>query len=49
MTFGLLVSLSITFTLLPTVLNILSNQNTILHENEKKSKITTFLSKVAQK
>jgi predicted RND superfamily exporter protein len=47
MTFGLLVSFSITFTLLPTVLNILSNQNTIF-QNEKKSKITTFLSKVAQ-
>jgi len=48
MTVGLLVSLSITFTLLPVVLNILSKENTS-YKDEKKSKITTFLSKVSQK
>jgi len=48
MTVGLLVSLSITFTLLPAVLNILSKENKN-YKDEKKSKITSFLSKVAQK
>ena len=48
MTVGLLVSLSITFTLLPAILNILSKENASVKE-EKKSKITSFLSKVAQK
>jgi len=48
MTLGLLVSLSITFTLLPAILNILTKENTI-YKDEKKSKITSFLSKVAQK
>jgi len=48
MTVGLLVSLSITFTLLPAVLNILSGGNQSL-KNEKKSKITSFLSNVSQK
>ena len=48
MTVGLLVSLSITFTLLPVILNILSKKNAN-YKNEKKSKITSFLSKVAQK
>jgi len=48
MTVGLLVSLSITFTLLPAVLNILSKENIDLKE-EKKSKITSFLSQVSQK
>jgi len=48
MTVGLLVSLSITFTLLPAILNILSNEN-VNYKDEKKSIITSFLSKVAQK
>jgi len=48
MTVGLLVSLSITFTLLPAVLNILTKENTN-YKNEKKSKITSFLSRVSQK
>ncbi len=48
MTVGLLVSLSITFTLLPAILIILSKENTI-YKDEKKSKITSFLSKIAQK
>ena len=48
MTVGLLVSMSITFTLLPVILNILSKKN-VNYKNEKKSKITSFLSKFAQK
>ena len=48
MTVGLLVSLSITFTLLPSILNVLGEKNTNF-EGEKKSKITSALSKVAQK
>ena len=47
MTVGLLISLSITFTLLPAILNILSKENTN-YRDEKKSIITSFLSKVAQ-
>jgi len=48
MTVGLLVSLTITFTLLPAILNILSKENTN-YKDAKKSKITLFLSKVSQK
>jgi len=48
MTVGLLVSLSITFTLLPSILNILSKENKNFRD-EQKSKITSFLSKIAQK
>ena len=48
MTVGLLVSMSVTFTLLPSVLNILSKKN-VNYRDQKKSKITSFLSKVAQK
>jgi len=48
MTVGLIVSLSITFTLLPAILNILSKEKAEYKE-EKKSVITSFLSKVAQK
>jgi len=47
MTVGLLVSLSITFTLLPAILNILSKENKN-YKDEQKSIITSFLSKVAQ-
>ena len=47
MTVGLIVSLSVTFTLLPSILNILSKEN-MNFKNEQKSKITNFLSKVAQ-
>ena len=47
MTLGLLVSLTITFTLLPAILNLLS-RNSSNYKSEKKSKITNFLSKVAQ-
>ena len=48
MTLGLLVSLSITFTLLPVVLNILSKENKN-YRDDQKSKITSLLSKIAQK
>ncbi len=48
MTVGLIVSLTVTFTLLPAILNILSKENAN-YKSEKKSKITSFLSKVAQK
>jgi len=48
MTLGLLVSLTITFTLLPAVLSLLS-KNVSKFKSEEKSKITSFLSKVAQK
>ena len=48
MTVGLLVSLSITFTLLPAILNIFGKE-TVNYQAEKKSIITSFLSKVAQK
>ena len=48
MTVGLLVSLSITFTLLPAILNILSKENAN-YRDTKKSVITSFLSKVTQK
>ena len=47
MTLGLLVSLVVTFTLLPVVLSIFSKENANYRE-EKKSKITSFLSLVAQ-
>ena len=48
MTVGLLVSMLVTFTLLPSILNILSDNNRNFKE-QKKSLITTFLSRVAQK
>jgi len=48
MTLGLLISLFITFSLLPAILNILSKKNTHF-QDEKKSKITSFLSNVAKK
>ena len=48
MTVGLLVSLTITFTLLPSILNILSRDNKN-YKDDKKSKITSFLSKIAQR
>jgi uncharacterized protein len=48
MTLGLIVSLTITFTLLPVVLNLLG-KNTLSYKDEKKSKITTFLSNFSQK
>jgi len=47
MTVGLLVSMFTTFTLLPSILNVLIKKN-INYRNEKKSKITSFLSKIAK-
>ena len=48
MTVGLIVSMTVTFTLLPSILNIISKNN-VNYSDQKKSKITSFLSKVAQK
>jgi uncharacterized protein len=48
MTVGLLVSFFVTFTLLPSILNILSNENEN-YKNDRKSKLTSFLSKVTQR
>jgi uncharacterized protein len=48
MTVGLLVSLIITFTLLPATLSLLSKNN-LKYRDEGKSKITSFLSLVARK
>ena len=48
MTLGLLVSLTVTFTLLPAILNLIPN-STAAYKSEGKSKITTLLSKVAQR
>ena len=48
MTVGLLVSISVTFTLLPSILNILSKEN-MNYKEQKKSKITTYLGMIAQK
>ena len=48
MTVGLLVSMSVTFTLLPVTLNIL-NYNNVSDQREKKSIITSFLSDFSQK
>jgi len=47
MTLGLIVSLTVTFTLLPAVLNILNKGSSTIQEEEK-SKITFFFSQVAQ-
>ncbi len=48
MTLGLLVSFFVTFTLLPSILNVLNKQN-LIFKDTKESKITSFLSRVAQK
>ena len=48
MTVGLIVSMFVTFTLLPSVLNILSKKN-FSYRDQKKSKITSFLAKVSKK
>ena len=46
MTFGLITSFIITFTLLPTLLSFVSNNNVNL-KNDSKSKITSFFSKIS--
>ena len=46
MTFGLIVSFTVTFALLPTLLNFVPSKNISLRE-EKNSKITSFLAKLA--
>ena len=46
MTFGLIASFTVTFTLLPTLLNFISNNNVKIKENNE-SKITFFFSEVS--
>jgi uncharacterized protein len=46
MTFGLITSFIITFSLLPTLLNIIPNNNVKIKENDK-SKITSFFEKIS--
>ena len=48
MTLGLITSFIITFTLLPTTLNFVT-ENTLIIKDESKSKITSSLSKISQK
>ena len=48
MTFGLITSFTITFTLLPATLNFIT-KNTLTIKDEGKSKITSILSEIAQK
>ncbi len=48
MTLGLITSFIITFTLLPTTLNFIT-ENTLIIKDESKSKITSTLSKISQK
>ncbi len=48
MTFGLIISFTITFTLLPATLNFIT-KNTLIIKDEGKSKITNTLSKISQK
>ena len=47
MTFGLITSFIITFTLLPTLLNFMSNNNISIKKEDEGSKITTFLGKIS--
>tara|TARA_A100001015_G_scaffold306963_1_gene402094 strand:+ start:473 stop:2947 length:2475 start_codon:yes stop_codon:yes gene_type:complete len=49
MTLGLIVSLIITFLLLPSLLNIFSKENEINIKNSEKSLITSFLAKIAKR
>ncbi len=49
MTLGLLISLIITFTLLPTLLNIFANENEIEVKNKDKSFITSMLGSIAKR
>ncbi len=49
MTLGLLISLIVTFTLLPSLLNIFTNENEIDVKNKDKSFITSILGSIAKK
>ena len=49
MTLGLIVSLIVTFMLLPTLLNIFSSENDINIKNSENSMITSFLGSIAKK
>jgi len=44
MTLGLIVSITVTFTLIPALLNLFSTSNDSINQNEEKSKITNALS-----
>ena len=44
MTLGLVVSITVTFTLIPALLNLFSNSNDSINQNDEKSKITNALS-----
>ena len=44
MTLGLVVSITVTFTLIPALLNLFSTSNDTINQNEEKSKITNALS-----
>ena len=44
MTLGLIVSITVTFTLIPSLLNLFSDPNDSINQNEEKSKITNALS-----
>jgi predicted RND superfamily exporter protein len=44
MTLGLIVSITVTFTLIPALLNLFSSSEDLINENEEKSKITNALS-----
>ena len=49
MTLGLIVSLFVTFLLLPSLLNIFSSENEIKVKNTEKSLVTSFLGSLAKK
>ena len=49
MTLGLLVSLIVTFVLLPSLLNLLSSEKEISIQDTEKSKITTILASFTKK
>jgi predicted RND superfamily exporter protein len=49
MTLGLIVSITITFTLIPALLNLFSNTEDSINQNEEKSKITNALSNFSKK
>ena len=49
MTLGLIISLTVTFMLLPTLLNIFSSEKDINIKNSENSVITSFLGSIAKK
>ena len=49
MTLGLIVSITVTFSLIPALLNLFSNSDDSINQNEEKSKITNALSNFSKK